>query len=160
MVGVKGDCSSAAVMDTIHLRTKEPLTYTGFTSGIQEMLAQRERDDDCRIVPRGAAETLETARRRSPFGGFVAPLRASSPPPPRQNSSKSRSSGGSLCSRLDITLCHVSIFILCSVPPPHPRSAHQKKGQTGTTHQENGVPSSLMPVVGSGFSSQRSHKSS
>lgn len=100
-----------------------------------------------RIHPRGAAETLETAPvTDASWPTCIGHVFTTCSEAKQQQ--EPEFCCRSPCSRLDITLCRVSIFILRSVPPPHSWSPHQKKGQTGITHQENGVPSSLTPVVG------------
>lgn len=157
------------VMDTIHLRTKEPLTYY-----IQEMFAQKVKGQrlgllpwfpappaavlnsfnpfDCKTNPCKrrsragrpsrihwwkAAETLETARRRSPFtdarAGVLVLLWIM------------------VFRELQSGCSTWSCYSLMTPMTPHSSSPHQKEGQTGVTHQENRVHSSLMPSVGSGF---------
>lgn len=92
----RSQLSRPHVMDPIHPRTKEPLADTGFSflhpgdvcskvTGQRPPLLPRFFP---RIHPRGAAETLGTARRRSPFTEALS----SPTPPPRLNGSESRSS--------------------------------------------------------------------
>lgn len=116
----RSQLSRPHVMDPIHPRTKEPLADTGFSflhpgdvcskvTGQRPPLLPRFFP---RIHPRGAAETLGTARRRSPFTEALS----SPPPPPRLNGSESRSSAAEVS--LPDWKLHVSALILRSVPPP------------------------------------------